>query len=233
MAPRRSFRKKRTVRRRKASSPTAAGIVQAIKGFALLKLKQKLGLNTETHWQDSTETTVATSNTCLSMVYPYSIPVDDTVNGRTGNTVRCISYTVTGRIQANTAATTGCLVRIFFVKFKDVRGRLGSLDATDFLDSTTRITTKYNMGDNVDAIGYTVLYDRTFKISVNGQDNDTQPFHFEYKALNYHLKWQASDTTGAIGNLMSDAVRGFIMTSETGANTPNYWADHRVRFVDN
>jgi len=204
-----------------------------ISGFALTKLKQKLGLNTESHWLDTVETNVATTSSALTMAYPYVIPIGDTVNSRTGRSVRVTSYKVRGRIQANTAATSGCLVRILFVKWKDIRGRSTGLIGSDFLDDPARITTQYNMGDTADATGYTVLYDKTFSISINGQDGDTHQFNFIYKAPNFHLQWESTDTTGAQASLMSDTVRGYIYTSEAGANTPNYWCDHRCRFVDN
>lgn len=231
-----SYRKKtykKTYKKRQPYQVHGAKLVEALGAMAITKLKSKLGLNTETHWFDTVETNVSVTSTCLSMANPLIIPVDDTVNGRTGNQVRAISYQVKGRIQANTAATAGCLVRLIFVKFNDVRGRVTALDGTDFLDAPTRITSKYNMGDTADAMGYVVLYDKTFKVSVSGQDNDTVPFSFNYSPTAWHLKWTAGDTTGLQSNFQSDSVRGFIYTSEPGANTPNYWADHRIRFVDN
>jgi len=196
-------------------------------------LRAKLGLNTETHWIDTIQSNVATTNTALSMSYPFLIPVGDSANQRNGSQVRATSYIVSGRIQANTAATAGCLVRIIFVRFNDVRGRGSALDGTDFLDDPTRITSMYNMGDTADAFGYSILYDRMYSISVSGQDGDTHRFKFSYSPMNWHLKWLTSNTDGAQGDLQSDIVKGFIYTSETGANTPNFWADHRVKFVDN
>lgn len=193
--------------------------------------KKALGLNTENKWLDTIETNVGTSSTATAMANPLVIPVGDGANERDGMSVRLTSYTVRGRIQANTAATTGCMVRILFVKAKDIRGV--AFTAADFLDSQTRITSFYNKGDRAASTGYTVLYDKTFSISINGQDGDTRFFRFTYKPLQHHLKWDAQNTDGAISDLAGDQIRGYIYTSEAGANTPNYFADHRLCFVDN
>lgn len=193
--------------------------------------KKALGLNTEKHWLDTVETNVGTSSTCTAMANPLVVPVGDTVNTRTGQSIRLTNYQVKGRIQANTAATTATFVRVIFVSFKDVRG--GNYAGSAFLDSTSRITSQYNMGDSASAGGYRILYDKTFKIEVSGQTGDIHTFKFNFSPLQYHLKWDSSDTTGVVSSLIDNQVRGFIFTSETGANTPNYWADHRIKFVDN
>lgn len=223
------FTKKRSYKRKARGG--GSSLVSSLGRVGLNLLKAKLGLNTEMHWYDVLDTNTATSSSCATMANPILIPIGDTVNTRTGNSVRLVSYQLKGRIQANTAATTGCLVRVFVVKFKYIRGTAPS--ASNFLDSASQITSPYNMGDAAAAGGYTVLYDRTFSVSVNGQDGDTHQFGFTYKPLTHHLKWDSSDTTGALTSLTDGYIRGFIMTSETGANPPNFWANHRVRFVDN
>lgn len=194
-------------------------------------LKKKLGLNTEKHWVDTAETNVATASTAQVMANPMVIPIGDTVNTRTGNEVRMTSLICKGRIQANTAATAGCLVRVIIVKYNYIHG--STVGVGNVLDTTTRITSQYNMGDSATSGNYSVLYDRTFKISVNGQENDTVAFAYTYRPNNHHIKWDSSDTTGALTAMINGQVRGIIMTSETGANPPNYWADWRVKFVDN
>lgn len=228
---RRKFPSKRRYRRRPAKSSLGAMAIKGLGGFALKMLKSKLGLNTEKHWLDTVETNVGTSSTCSAMTNPLVIPIGDNVNTRTGNSIRMTSYVVRGRIQANTAATTATFVRVFFVTFSQVRG--SNPAAAAFLDSTSRITSQYNMGDSASASGYKVLYDRTFKIEISGQTGDLAHFNFVFNPLSYHINWDSSDTTGAVASLSSNQIRGYIMTSETGANTPNYWADHRVKFVDN
>jgi len=141
------------------------------------------------------------------------------------------SLVLKGRIQANTAATAGCLVRVLVVKYNYIHGT--TVGVGNVLDQTARITSPYNMGDSATSGNYSVLYDRTFKISVSGQENDTVMFAFTYRPTNHHIKWESSDTTGALSSMINGQVRGIIMTSETGANPPNYWADWRVKFVDN
>lgn len=202
-----------------------------LKGYALTMLKNKLGLNTEHHWLDTVETNVATSSTAGTMAYALSIPVDDTINGRNGSKVRMTSYICNGRISSNTAATTGCLVRVMFVKWKNTRGT--SPAATAFLDSGTRITSPYNMGDAVSSTGYTVLYDKTFKLAPPGNEGDRAVFTFVYKPASHHLEWTTANTDGVDTALQDGYIRGYIMTDETGANTANYWANHRIKFVDN
>lgn len=215
----------------KKTKYTTEGSLLHLGGKGIKLLKGMLGLNTQMNWLDTIETNIGIGSTCAAIANPLVIPIGDSCNTRTGNQVRLVSYRCKGRIQANTAATTGCLVRLFFVRFSDVRG--GNPAAASFLDSTSRITTNYQMGDNTNAAGYSVVYDRTFAIPINGQTGDVQYFEFNFNPIGFTLKWDSSDTTGAITSLLTNQIRGYIMTSETGANTPNYWADHRVRFVDN
>lgn len=199
--------------------------------LATTYMKKALGLNTETHWLDTIETNAATSSTMSPLSTPLTIPIGDTCNTRTGASCRLTSYTCKLRIMANTAATTTCLVRVIFVTIKDTRGQ--TFGASTFLDSNTRITSQYNMGDAVSSVGYNIIYDRTFELALSGDERSTKLINFNYRPLAHHLKWDSADTTGTASSLISGFVKGFIMTSETGANTPNYWADHRVKFVDN
>lgn len=235
MAPlrKRTPYKKRTYTKRKArpAQSWSSMAITALSGYALNKLKSKLGLNTEKHWLDTIETNLGTSSTCTPMAYPLTIPQGDTVNTRSGSSCRLTSYTCKIRLQANAAATTPCYVRIMFVKFKETRG--ASPTASFFLDSSTRITSQYQMGDSANASGYSILFDRTIPINIITSDDSTKMINFKYTPLVHHLKWDSTDTTGNAANLSDGFIRGFIFTSETGANTPNYWADHRVKFVDN
>jgi len=105
---------------------------------AVVLLKKKLGLNTEKHWLDTLETNVATASTASVMANPMVIPQGDTVNTRNGNTVRMTSLVLKGRIQANTAATAGCLVRVLVVKYNYIHGT--TVGVGNVLDQTARIT---------------------------------------------------------------------------------------------
>lgn len=226
---RRKTFKRKSYKKRPASFASSA--ISALSGFALNKLKSKLGLNTESHWVDTIESIVGTGSTCTAMAYPLTIPIGDSVNSRTGNSVRLTSYNAFIRISANAAAVSPTFVRVLFVKVKDVRG--ATIGPLTFLDSATRLTSMYNMGDSTAAQGYSVLFDKTYTINIATSDSSEAICRFTYKPLVHHLKWDSSDTTGAAGSLSDGFIRGFIMTSETGANTPNYSADHRVKFVDN
>lgn len=223
--------KKRPYRKPRTAQSLGSTALSMLKGYALAKLKSRLGLNTEKHWLDTIETNTATSSTMGTMSYPLTIPIGDTVNTRTGSTCRLVSYNCRIRVQANTAATAPTFVRVMFVSFKDTRGT--SYGASTFLDNNQRITSLYNMGDAVSSVGYKVLLDQTFPIGNSDADNAQKLINFVYKPLNHHLKWDSADTTGVAADLLTGFVRGYIMTSETGANTPNYWADHRVKWVDN
>jgi len=117
MTRRRSTRRRRgwgskfwRAAKRAAAHPATQSIVSAMSAGAVVLLKKKLGLNTEKHWLDTLETNVATASTASVMANPMVIPQGDTVNTRNGNTVRMTSLVLKGRIQANTAATAGCLV---------------------------------------------------------------------------------------------------------------------------
>jgi len=212
---------------------SALTFAKALAGSSLAGdiLKKALGLNTEKHWLDTVETNVGTGSVCSPMAYPIVIPQGDSTNSRQGATCRLTSYTCKIRLQANSAATTPSMVRVMFVKFRDTRG--ANPGPADFLDTTNRITSLYNMGDDVDAVGFNVLYDRTIQMPLYTSEDSVKLLTFNYTPLKHHLKWTASDTTGVVTNLQDGFIRGYIMTSDTGANTPNYWADHRVKFVDN
>lgn len=212
---------------------SALTFAKAVAGSAIAGeiLKKALGLNTEKHWLDTVETNIGINSSAGALANPLVIPQGDSVNARQGASCRLDSYTCKLRIQANAAATTPNMVRIMFVKFKDTRGTTPS--SADFLDAPGRITSQLNMGDNTGSVGYTVLFDRTIPINVYTSDDSTKVITFRYNPRSHHLKWTAADTTGALSSLNDGFIRGYIWTSETGANTPNYWADHRIRFVDN
>jgi len=221
---------------RSASSYAGKSVLQMVKSIAssdltTAVLKKALGLNTETKWLDTIETNASTSSTASSFSFALAIPQGDSCNSRQGNSVRLTSMIARLRIQANPAATTPCLVRVVFFKVKENRG--DNPTAATVLDSTTRITSSYNMGDSAAATGYTVLFDRTIQINVATSDDSTKLMVFKYNPLQHHLKWSSADTTGNYANLQDGYIRGFIMTSETGANTPSYWLDQRIKFVDN
>jgi len=101
-----------------------------------------------------------------------------------------------GRIQANTAATAGCLVRVLVVKYNYIHGT--TVGVGNVLDQTARITSHIIWGILLLQAIIQLLYDRTFKISVSGQENDTVMFAFTYRPTNHHIKWESSDTTGAL-----------------------------------
>jgi len=226
-------RRKVAPKRGKWSPRTATGseVVSALGGYALAKLKAKLGLNTETKYVDTVETNIGTSSTCGTLAYALTIPQGTTNATRAGASCRLTSYTMVMRVVANTAALVNTLVRVIMVRWKDSRG--ASITATSLLDDSTRITSLYNLGGTANAIGYTVLYDETFPINIDNVDGAQKVITFKYTPLSHHLLWTDADTTGVIGNLQDGLIRGYIMTSETGANTPNYWSDTRVEYVDN
>lgn len=231
--PKRSYRRKRSYKKKSYSKPSSSLSRMAIAGLgglALTLLKAKLGLNTETHWLDTTETAVGTLATMTAMAYPLTIPIGDTSNTRTGQSCRLTSYTCNLTISQIAAATIPCQIRVLFVHIKDTR--CTSYGASSFMDSNTRITSGYNMGDSDDAVGYKILYDRTFDLSVVGGDDAIRRVFFKYNPLSHHLKWTSADTTGVASNLISGFVRGFIQTTAT-SNQPTYTCDHRVKFVDN
>lgn len=230
---RRAPARRKPTRASKWAPRTATGseVVSALGGYALAKLKAKLGLNTETKYVDTVETNVGTSSTCGTLAYALTIPQGSGNGTRDGASCRLTSYVMRMRIIANTAAVVGTLVRVLMVRWKDSRG--ASITATSLLDDSTRITSQYNLGGTANAIGYTVLYDETVYINIDTTSECQKVLTFKYTPLQHHLEWTDADTTGVIGNLQDGLIRGYIMTSETGANTPNYWSDTRVEYVDN
>jgi len=225
-----TYRKKRTYRK-KAPASFSSTALSALKGYGLKILKSKLGINTEYHWLDTQDISVTTTSTCSPMAYPLTIPQGDSPNQRQGATVRLTSYVCKIRIQPNTAGLIPCHVRVIFVKFSPTRG--SSPTASFFLDSSTRTTSHYQMGDSANAIGYTILYDKTVTVPLYTAAEKVPDLTFSYTPLDHHLKWDSADTTGNASNLAEGFVRGYIFTSDTSANGPVYTADHRIKFVDN
>lgn len=230
-AKKKTYKKKAYKPRSNWKSNIAKAAATGLAGYGLKLLKNKLGLNTETHWVDTLDTSTSISSTMTNITNPLVIPIGDTVNTRTGNGIRVTSWHFNIRIQANAAAIAGNFVRLILYNQKIVRG--SALLPNDLMDSTTRVTSAYNMGDSVNSVGYNILYDKTVKLSPSGQDGDIVHLDYVWTPLNWHVEWTAGDTAGTLANVVQGVFRACIMTSEPTANTPNFWCDQRVKFVDN
>lgn len=224
---RKTYSRKRTYRRRRPRASIGSMALSAIKGYALSKLKQKLGLNTEKHWVDTLETAVTLTTSAADMAYAFLIPQDDTVNGRNGQTVRLVSYNCVINLNSGTA---GNQTRIIFVRWRNTRGATPS--GTNLLDAPARITSPFNMGDTVSSTGFTVLFDKTYALAATGQDGDRKIIRFSYRPRAHHLTWTSSNTTGVASALTDGYVIGYIYTDNI-ATSAGYSANHRIKFVDN
>lgn len=231
MARRRSRtnRKKRSYRKKAAPRTLGARAVSAIGGFALKVLKRKLGLNTEKHYVDTVD--VATAPTTTAAAFQTSllvIPMGDTVNTRTGRSIRITSINLRGLIRADAAATVTRRIRIIiFTQPKIVGGTL--LNSADILaDSTANFMSPYNMNTS----GYKILYDHSWEIAPPGQEGSTREFFWNYRPLQHHVAWLATDTTGLLSNLLEGYVR-MICLSDSNTAAPNFDSYVRAKWVDN
>lgn len=233
MAFRKSYAKKRTFKkrtyRRKPKSSFAAAAVSAISGFALKKLKNRLGLNTESKYLDTVQTSTALDTTFTGLSTSITIPQGNTTNTRSGNNCRMSCLNMRLSLKQNSSATVGCRVRL--VGFVQPRMQTAGaiFNANDILeDSTASLDTPYDMNTN----GYNIIYDKTYDLPAPTSEGANKTITFIYKPLAHEIEWNDSDTTGSAANLLRGNIR-FLIACDAAASFPTFSAYTRVKFVDN
>jgi len=236
---RRYVPKKKTTARKRVPAPTkslATQVVSAIGGYALKRLKQKLGLNTETKYNTVATTTFTPTTTLvkqLDILTSSAIPQDDTAQGRDGQSVRVTRWHLKGTLDNGAANLLTTRVRIIICRLKSVALGGSSIIVGDVLERTTDINSPHLIDQTAD-IQY--LYDRTFFFDPSAQGGTPQTINWEYdwKPLSHHLRWTASDTTGVVGDLLEGIVSVFMMSDAfTASNAPTLNIARELYWVDN
>lgn len=231
--------KKKTATRKRARVPTkslATQVVSAIGGYALKKLKAKLGLNTEKHYNTVATATFTPTTTLvkqIDMLTSSAIAQDNTAQGRAGQSVRVTKWRLNGTIDNGAANLLTTRVRIIICKNKGIGLGASDIVVADVLESTTDINAPHLIDPTAD-IAY--LYDRTFFFDPSAQGGTAQtiPWEFVWTPLSHHLRWTVADTTGTAANLLDGLVSVFMMSDAfTASNAPTLSIARQLYWVDN
>lgn len=216
--------KKRTYKRR-ATASTGTQVLSMLKGYALTKLKQKLGLNTETNYVDVNGTTTATT-TLASRIASPTIAQGDGVGNRAGMSVRISRVDTRISIVVPAAATTANVVRIIQVRHR----RTGAPALSDILETTTSITSP--IADHAKRMGVDILKDICVPLGTATGGDGSAYVEWSHVGLSDHMTWPDSDTTG----LPSACINGCINTYwyvDNVTTVPVFTSTSRYWYVDN
>lgn len=214
--------------KRKASTNYGTMALDAIKGYALKKLKQKLGLNTESKYIDSTMSGLGTTATLAVGLDPIDgLAQGNTTLTRNGDSVRLTHLRIKGHVTVNALDTGTRQVRII-VGYQPKCPAATQLGASAILTTVTNINSPY--ASNL--VGWQAIYDEIILVNPLGADDSTKRWHFEWHPENCHVRWTVADTTGTFANTEEGAIRVFIM-ADGASNFPNVTAYCRAYFVDN
>lgn len=231
--------KRKTTTRKRAQAPTkslATQVVSAIGGYALKRLKAKLGLNTETHYNTVATATFTPTTTLakqIDILTSAAIPQDDTAQGRAGQGVRVTRWHLKGTLDNGAANLLTTRVRIIICRNKGVGLGASALVIADILERTTDINSPHLIDQTAD-VAY--LYDRTFFFDPSAQGGTPQTINWEWnwKPLSHHLRWTAADTTGTSADLLDGLVSVFMMSDAfTASNAPTLNIARELYWVDN
>lgn len=240
MAPRRKLPLKRKAKARKPAAATnwrttASTVVSALTGAALIALKSKLGLNTESKY-NTIATTTFTPTTTLVKAFDNltnaAIAQDDTAQGRDGLSVRMTKWKVHGSIDNTLSNLLTTRFRIIICRYKGYMLGGSAILVADVLERTTDINSPHLI-DKTAPISY--LYDKTVNIDPVAAGGKQQfNFDFTYTPKNHHLRWTVGDTTGVVGDLLEGLISVFIMADGfTASNAPTLNIARELYWVDN
>ena len=218
--------KRRAPKRRRTSAPsTGAALLAALKGYALLALKRRLGLNTETKYVDVAGANNATSTLVTRIVSP-TIPQGATVGGRNGAGVRVTKVEQRINFEASAAATKGCNIRIITVRHR----HQGTPAVADVLQVTTDFSSPLH--NNLAANHIELISDETVTLGTVTSENCTLLVTNTFSRANWQMEWTDADTTGVPANLINGAIVTMWMLDNT-TTTPTITATNRIWYVDN
>lgn len=194
---------------------------------SIRRLKQALGLNTESKFVDTTQSGYALTTTATLLSYASAIPQGDGPSARNGADVRMTSFIHKGLLTTATATAIPHRVRIV-AYVQPVCLASTQLTAAQILQDPSSIISPYNM----DTEGYNVIYDKTFTLGLASADNATVPYLISYHPTSHHIKWLNTDTTGAAAATVSGYIRVFAYT-DVATTPPTLQSYTRLKYVDN
>lgn len=231
----RTFRQKLWRNSKKAINSTQGQLfVHALTGAALIALKGKLGLNTETKYVDTataTYTPTSTIATAMSNASLTLIPQGLTSSTRTGASIRMTRYEVRGTIYNPPGNLTTSTMRVLIVNWG--RTPFASTSASSVLQQGSDIESMRNLDPPQP---FRILSDRRYRFFPNtmGDNRAMRSFNFVYAPKNHHITWTDADTTGSTANLLKGYIAiYFFVDTYTAASQPYLQASQRVFFVDN
>jgi hypothetical protein len=229
-----STTKKRSKLRRPGKSPLnlAAGrFVDHLGAAAITKLKDKLGLNTETHnFQDAIAPTPGT--TLAVAVSPPVIAQSLYNDGRVGDTIRVTRLSHHVRLLNN--STTACVLQFRIVVIKRDSYSFVAAAPGDVFTTASSFISQHNV--NAADLGITFLHDKVYSLGSYGAGGAGMLFFdLNFDLSDFHMSWDASDATGANNQLAGNSVEILVMYSALGTVTgaPTMSVGRMVEFVDN
>lgn len=226
---RRYASKKRYVPKRKyapkRSVSYGAQAINMIKGYALAKLKQKLGLNTEQKYVDNSGVVTCTGTLALK-IQPPVIVQGSAVDERNGAGVRITKVEQRLSILADAAATNGCNLRVITVRH--LHG--GNPSVADILQQPSDITSQLH--NNLKANHIELISDRVYPVSTALAGNPATYVNNTYSRANWQLEWTDADTTGAVANIINGGISTLMMIDNV-TTSPDITYTQRYWYVDN
>lgn len=231
-----SYKAKRVTKRRgkyAARPATGAEVLSSLGGYALTKLKARLGLNTESKYVDTPSGSLSATGT-LTQVFSNMdtlIPLGTNDNTRNGSSVRMTNYVIQGHIVTSSANLQPSKTRVIVVDWGSTPA--ASANVADILEVTTDVDSCYTHDPT---FKHTVLMDEVmyFNPDATGNAERKIDLRFRMTPLAHHLVWTTGDTTGASANLLRGFVALYCVVDQaTAAQFPALTAYQRVEYVDN
>jgi len=157
----------------------------------------------------------------------FAIPQGTTGSSRVGSDCRVKSVQTTVNISADAASVLTRSVRVIMYAIPDYRASSTNTTPAAILDTTSDIISPYNM----DTQGYRI-FDRTYRIGAANQPNAQKQFRISWRPKDWKLKWNDSDTTGAVAAL-EKGYFNFCAMTDVATNPPVITTFTRTKFVDN
>lgn len=187
---------------------------------AWLKKKAQL-LNTEVKRVDtagSAQTVEAVAGGANAILFS-GIDQGDGNTNRDGNSVKCVSAHARMKLNFNTSATTGSIVRVMIIKTSYGEGITPT--AADMYQNAANILSFQNVDQTR---GHKILFDRRYVLDA---EHDTKVVNWNAN-LRHHLKFDASGSADHTYGML-----WFLILTDEATNRPTYDYETRVRFVDN
>jgi hypothetical protein len=220
--------------RRPAKSPlqiTGGKFVDALGAAAISRLKEKLGLNTETHnIQFSSSGTITT--TAAVVQAPPTIAQSLYNDGRTGDSVRVTEANYKVTLFNNSTTNAANVFRVIAVYRNSYN--YSALPPSELLTTSTSVVSFPNV--NLPDIGGTILYDKLVNIiNVGIGGKGRVELDLSFKLPEFHMTWDASDATGTPSQLAGSSIEIFAYYATHGTTTgaPTYNVSAQYLYVDN